>query len=267
MRKRYQWVLIVLVIVFGAVIATRAQPSVPSQAALELSLSFSGQVQPLQVTFQVPDETGEGFFEMTLTRTATAIFSDGEATYWLTVPTALTYPGSGLSELPFTGLQLFGSGASVQVVEVVDDFRGFYALLREGQHRETTPVSLGFLLPPHHAQEVGLIYFDAGDNVFPVQRISPTFHKVLDSFRFEAKDLSGFHFKTLQIIGDSAIGAPLFHQTIEAFSGEVSYILVGMLIDSKLVSVPFFTETATNAPLNNTILELIDPSLVAQETL
>lgn len=103
MQKRCQWGIMVLVIVFGAVIPTHGQPRVPSQEALELSLSFSGQVQPLQITFQVPDETGEGFFDLTLTRTATAIYSDGVATYWLTVPTALTYPGSGLLELPFTG--------------------------------------------------------------------------------------------------------------------------------------------------------------------
>jgi len=241
---------------FGAV--GTAQPLALSEEALQMAFALSNNVQAFNVTFQVPDKLNGGFFEVTTTHTATAIFSDASSTYWLTVPTALDYP-AGPPDNPFSSISIGEGGASVEVVEVANDFREFFALLKENQSRNISPVSMGILLPPHQAQRVGFIYFDQEESGLPLQRISPSFHGVLDGFRLAGKDLAGFQFETLEIVGAAGLGAPVFHQTVDAISGEPSFVLVGMLTNSKLGPLPFSTESVINAPSNSRVLELLNP--------
>lgn len=234
------------------------QPFTLSDDALALSAAFEENVQPLLVTFEVADaQTGELVLE-TLTRTAVAVLSDESGTYWLTVPGALAYPGAGLLKLPFQSIQLADSEAEVEVVTVVDDFRGAYAILREEQPRSIHPVTLGILLPPHHGQTVGMVYID--DEGGLTERVVATpFHPVKESFSLPGRDVRGFRFEVSVNVGDAVLGAPVFHQTVDPFTGEVGFMLVGMVIDAELKAIPLFTLSAINAPSSATISALINP--------
>lgn len=216
------------------------QTSVITEPALSLNATYSANVQPLFATFEIPNFETTGTMDVTLTYTATAVFSDATSTYWLTIPTALTYPSE--PQKPLKNLQIGDASSNIEVVASVNNFRGFYALLREDQPRAVMPVSFGVLLPPYHAQEVGLIYMAEQNGGFE-QLISSPFYRVTESFRQPGTDLSGFQFETIKIITSSANGAPVFSRTVDPLTGEVSFVLVGLLIDVSLQS--------GNAPVSN----------------
>jgi len=252
LRKSFVFVVILMNISTLGI----GQIRVPTEPALSLESTYSANVQPLFATFEISNNEGTGTVDVTLTYTATAVFSDATSTYWLTIPTALTYPNEPTR--PMKNLQIEDSSATFEIVTAVNNFRGFYALIRENQPRPILPVSFGILLPPYHSQDVGLIHISEQIEG-TVQKISSPFYEVQDAFRFPNTDLSGFQFETIEIITSSALGAPTFSRTVDPLTGEVSFVLVGMLLDVQLQSnnAPFSNVTILNAPATEKIFGLI----------
>ncbi len=253
-------VIAFLLILVSVSVLSVGQIRVPSEPAISLATTYLANVQPLLATFEIPNNEGTGAVDVTLTYTATAVYSDATSTYWLTVPSALSYPNEPTR--PLKNLQIGDSTAPIEIISSVDNFRGFYALVREDQARSIQPVSFGVLLPPYHSQEVGLIHISE-QLEGPVQKISSPFYEVQEAFREPNTDLSGFRFQTIEIITSSASGAPVFSRTVDPLTGEVSFVLVGMLVDVKLQqgNAPFSNVTVLNAPATEKIFTLIPGAL------
>lgn len=232
------------------------QPTTLSQDALDLAFELDTNVQPIQVTFQVLDSNSFEPIEVTLTRTATAVFSDSEATYWLTVPSALRYADSAVLGPSFIGLKVGGSDARVDVLEVVDNFRGFYAILKEFQPRSLRAVTLGVMLPPFHNNRVGMIYAST-ESGLPQRVVMPVFQPVQSIIDLPGRDVGGFTFDVPVIVQSSALGAPVFHRQTDAISGESVFEMVGMVIGSELQRIPTFTQRAINAPHASKVFDAI----------
>jgi len=258
MNKAHRWILLVGLFFLTPLLAGAFQPFSLSDDALALATAFEQNVQPLLVTFEVTDTQTNESITQTLTRTAVAVLSDESGTYWLTVPGALAYPGAGLLELPFQSIQLADSNAALEVLTVVDDFRGAYVILREDQNRLIPQVPLGILLPPFHDQTVGMVYI-AEKSDFTERVVATPFQPVKDSFSLPGRDIRGFRFDIPVIVRDSAIGAPVFHRTVDPFTGEVGFALVGMVIDTTLEDLPLFTQSAIDVPHSFKVFEVINP--------
>lgn len=258
MLNASRWMVCSVLVLLSGVIWGQGQPLALSDDAFELALVFMSNVQPLRTTFLVPAQNNTEVVELVVTHSAVALFSDNFATYWLTVPSALKYPGSGVLDFPFEQLQIGDSPAVVKVVELVDDFSGFFALLREDLRRPINPVEFGLLQPPHLDNRVGMIYVSEQDGDME-NTVSPIFHKVNGTFRLPSRDLSGFEFDTLERIRDTAVGAPVFRKTVDPFSGDASFRLVGLVIESVIEDPPFVTQRVIQLPASPRVFDLIFP--------